>query len=199
MTTELFVLSRVPAAHPVHLLLYLKQKSLMERHLQGLYTFLSHLTVHASEVWALPHDETEASLPIIFSLTSGTLENKFGKYETSWGDIWLFKSCLNRTDLKKYIILHTPGDQVPMFLRDWIHLPTPVPSIPSTSNKCQCSPTPLEAPLKRLKDDSLSVDAMDINDSLNTKDGSAMDVNDPQSDPLPDPYYLWYLQDRQYQ
>jgi len=60
MTTELFVLSRVPAAHPVHLLLYPKQKSLMERHLQGLYTFLSRLTVHASEVWALPHDETEA-------------------------------------------------------------------------------------------------------------------------------------------
>ncbi|KAF9511218.1 hypothetical protein BS47DRAFT_1471228 [Hydnum rufescens UP504] len=85
------------------------------------------------------------------------------------------------------VVLHTPGDQVPTFLRDWIHLPTPVPSIPSTSNKRQRSPTPLEAPSKRLKDDSLSVDAMDIDDSSNTKDGSAMDVDDPQSDPLPIP------------
>ncbi|KAF9504173.1 hypothetical protein BS47DRAFT_1401682 [Hydnum rufescens UP504] len=61
------------------------------------------------------------------------------------------------------VVLHTPGDQVPTFLRDWIHLLTPVPN------------------------DSLSVDAMDIDDSLNTKDGSAMDVDDPQSDPLPIP------------
>ncbi|KAF9506738.1 hypothetical protein BS47DRAFT_1399234 [Hydnum rufescens UP504] len=155
MTTELFILSQVPAAHPVHLLLYPKQKSLMETHLQGLYTFLSCLTVHASEVWALPDNETEASLPITFSLTSGTLENKFRKYQHS--------------------------------SEDWIHLPAPVPSIPSTSNKCQRSPTPLEAPSKQLKDDSLSVDAMDIDDSSNTKDGSAMDVDDPQSDPLPIP------------
>ncbi|KAF9509670.1 hypothetical protein BS47DRAFT_1365131 [Hydnum rufescens UP504] len=28
---------------------------------------------------------------------------------------------------------------------------------------------------------------MDINDLLNTKDGSAMDIDDPQSDPLPIP------------
>jgi hypothetical protein len=35
-----------------------------------------------------------------------------------------------------------------------------------------------------LKDDSLSVDAMDIDDLSNTKDGSGMDVNDPQSDSL---------------
>src|ERR1700676_4355100 len=62
-------------------------------------------------------------------------------------------------------VLPPPGGQVPTLLRDWIHLPTPVPSIPSTSNKRQRSPTPLEAPSKRLKDDSLSVDAMDINDS----------------------------------
>jgi hypothetical protein len=78
-----------------------------------------------------------------------------------------------------------PGNQVLMFLqRDWIHLSTPAPSILLTSNKHQHSPTPLEAPSKQLKDDSLSVDAMDIDDLSNTKDGSGMDVDDPQSDSL---------------
>ncbi|KAF9520209.1 hypothetical protein BS47DRAFT_1387541 [Hydnum rufescens UP504] len=47
------------------------------------------------------------SLPIIFSLASGTLETKIGKYKTSCGDIWLFKSRFSQDDLKDYSRLDT--------------------------------------------------------------------------------------------
>ncbi|KAF9514347.1 hypothetical protein BS47DRAFT_1361731 [Hydnum rufescens UP504] len=157
-----------------HLLTHL----VLGKHLEldvGLH-FVSLLSVY--EVWALPDNETEA-------ISSYHILERYlyPVAQTLQGGKSIENQGLQFFHIQR-VILHTPGDQVPTFLRDWIHLPAPVPSIPSTSNKCQRSPTPLEAPSKQLKDDSLSVDAMDIDDSSNTKDGSAMDVNDPQSDPL---------------
>jgi hypothetical protein len=38
----------------------LKFKPLLETNLQGLFAFLSRLSVYAGEVWALPLNETEA-------------------------------------------------------------------------------------------------------------------------------------------
>ncbi|KAF9503970.1 hypothetical protein BS47DRAFT_1369145 [Hydnum rufescens UP504] len=90
---ELFVLSRVPTRHHNHIQLNClpKDKRTFKQRIEGFFRFLARLSVYAGE-----------SLPIIFSLASGTLETKIGKYETSCGDIWLFKSCFSQDDLKDY-------------------------------------------------------------------------------------------------
>ncbi|KAF9506521.1 hypothetical protein BS47DRAFT_1367307 [Hydnum rufescens UP504] len=90
---ELFVLFWVPTCHHNHIQLncLLKDKRTFKQRIKGFFGFLAHLSVYAGE-----------SLPIIFSLASGTLETKIGKYETSCGDIWLFKSCFSQDDLKDY-------------------------------------------------------------------------------------------------
>ncbi|KAF9507099.1 hypothetical protein BS47DRAFT_1366859 [Hydnum rufescens UP504] len=90
---ELFVLSRVPTHHCNHIQLnhLLKDKRTFKQRIEGFFGFLARLSVYAGK-----------SLPIIFSLASGTLETKIGKYETSCGDIWLFKSCFSQDDLKDY-------------------------------------------------------------------------------------------------
>ncbi|KAF9506733.1 hypothetical protein BS47DRAFT_1367139 [Hydnum rufescens UP504] len=90
---ELFVLSRVPARHHNHIQLNRlpKDKRTFKQRIEGFFGFLACLSVYAGK-----------SLPIIFSLASGTLKTKIGKYETSCGDIWLFKSRFSQDDLKDY-------------------------------------------------------------------------------------------------
>ncbi|KAF9503787.1 hypothetical protein BS47DRAFT_1369281 [Hydnum rufescens UP504] len=90
---ELFVLSQVPACHRncIQLNHLPKDKRTFKQRIKGFFRFLAHLSVYAGK-----------SLPIIFSLASGTLETKIGKYKTSCGDIWLFKSCFSQDDLKDY-------------------------------------------------------------------------------------------------
>ncbi|KAF9504498.1 hypothetical protein BS47DRAFT_1368743 [Hydnum rufescens UP504] len=192
---ELFVLSQVPARHCncIQLNCLPKDKRTFKQRIEGFFGFLACLSVYAGEVWALlPIDDTDASLPIIFSLASGTLETKIGKYETSCGDIWLFKSCFSQDDLKDYSICtelrkhngaarsiqarglemveiqhitpHVPGNEVPTFLHELILVPPPIANIPSASNKHCHSPTPLDGPSKRLKFDCILIEGMDVDE-----------------------------------
>ncbi|KAF9514334.1 hypothetical protein BS47DRAFT_1361841 [Hydnum rufescens UP504] len=196
---ELFVLSWVPAHHRNHIQLnhLLKDKRTFKQRIEGFFGFLACLSVYAGK-----------SLPIIFSLASGTLETKIGKYETSCGDIWLFKSCFSQDDLKDYtrsiqarglemveiqhVAPHVPGDEVPTFLHELILVLPLIANIASASNKHCHSPTPLDGPSKWLKFNCVLKDGMDIDEQHVDQqhvnglpdDKSTMDVDDLQDNSL---------------